>query len=111
MDKGKGKEKARREGVNGHTDEVLALALSGDGKYLASGGRDRKVGVWDVEKEEWVKGFGGHKDTVSVSNNAYFNSPDTVTYFLHHRLWRFAMELNNCIVAPLTVHYAYTTSQ
>lgn len=54
--------------VNGHTDEVLALALSGDGKYLASGGKDRKVGVWDVQKDEWVKGFGGHKDTVSVSD-------------------------------------------
>jgi ribosomal RNA-processing protein 9 len=48
---------------------VLALALSGDGKYLASGGRDRKVAVWDVEKEEWVKGFGGHKDTISVSED------------------------------------------
>lgn len=62
--KGKGKERAE---AAGHTDEVLALALSGDGKYLASGGKDRRVGIWDVEKDEWVKGFGGHKDTVSVS--------------------------------------------
>lgn len=65
--KGKGKGKERVD-VSGHTDEVLALALSGDGKFLASGGKDRKVGVWDVDKEEWVKGFGGHKDTVSVSH-------------------------------------------
>lgn len=63
----------------GHTDEVLALALSGDGKYLASAGRDRTVGVWDVSDEGanlqngekprglvWVKGFSGHKDTISV---------------------------------------------
>lgn len=78
--KDKGKGKARRGDVNGHTDEVLALALSGDGKYLASGGKDRKVGVWDVEKEEWVKGFGGHKDTVSVSCNAFFSLRGTVTY-------------------------------
>ena len=52
--------------MDGHTDEVLALAICGNGKYLASGGRDKKVGVWDVEKAEWVKGFGGHKDSVSV---------------------------------------------
>ncbi|KAF7978547.1 hypothetical protein HWV62_45456 [Athelia sp. TMB] len=61
--KGKGKERAE---APGHTDEVLALALSGDGKYLASGGKDRRVGIWDVEDDKWVKGFGGHKDTVSA---------------------------------------------
>ncbi|THH16374.1 hypothetical protein EW146_g4261 [Bondarzewia mesenterica] len=63
--KKKGKEKASSEDVNGHTDEVLALALSGDGKYLASAGKDRRVGVWDTTKDEWVKGFGGHRDTIS----------------------------------------------
>lgn len=62
----KKKGKQRAVDVNGHTDEVLALAICGDGKYLASGGRDKKVGVWDVEKAEWVKGFGGHKDAISV---------------------------------------------
>jgi ribosomal RNA-processing protein 9 len=67
QNKSKGKEKAKDSGeVKGHTDEVLALALSGDGRYLASGGRDRKVGVWDVEKAEWIRGFGGHKDLISV---------------------------------------------
>ncbi|KZT22903.1 WD40 repeat-like protein [Neolentinus lepideus HHB14362 ss-1] len=63
--KGKGKEKARAEEIKGHTDEVLALALSGDGRYLVSGGKDRKVVVWDAQKGEWVKAFGGHKDTIS----------------------------------------------
>ncbi|KAA1474455.1 WD40 repeat-like protein [Dentipellis sp. KUC8613] len=64
--KGKGKEKAGPDDLPGHTDEVLALALSDNGKYLASAGKDRKVGVWDVEKDEWVKGFGGHRDTISA---------------------------------------------
>ena len=64
--KKKGKEKAGPADVNGHTDEVLTLALSGDGRYLASAGKDRRVGVWDTEKDEWVKGFGGHRDTISV---------------------------------------------
>ena len=70
LDKGKGKGKSREKGGTeplGHTDEVWTLALSPDGKYLASGGKDRRVGVWDVEKDEWVKGFGGHRDCISVS--------------------------------------------
>ncbi|KAJ7346462.1 WD40-repeat-containing domain protein [Mycena albidolilacea] len=55
--------------VEGHTDEVLALALSGDGKYLASAGKDRRLGVWDAEAGVWLKGFVGqmgHKDLVSA---------------------------------------------
>lgn len=52
--------------AHGHTDEVWALALSGDGRYLASGSKDRRIGIWDTTKNEWVKGFGGHKDVVSV---------------------------------------------
>ncbi|EGN92168.1 hypothetical protein SERLA73DRAFT_127723 [Serpula lacrymans var. lacrymans S7.3] len=66
IEKGKGKERAHNNDIQGHTDEVLALAVSNDGKYLASGGRDKKIGVWDVGKEEWVRGFGGHKDWISA---------------------------------------------
>ncbi|KAI0752885.1 WD40-repeat-containing domain protein [Daedaleopsis nitida] len=64
-DKGKGKSRDTGE-LQGHTDEVWTLAVSPDGKYLASGGKDRRVGVWDVEKNEWVKGFGGHRDCISA---------------------------------------------
>ncbi|KAJ7188410.1 WD40-repeat-containing domain protein [Mycena filopes] len=55
--------------VQGHTDEVLALALSGDGKYLASAGKDRRLGVWDAQEGVWLKGFVGqmgHKDLISA---------------------------------------------
>ncbi|KAF8463760.1 WD40-repeat-containing domain protein [Gautieria morchelliformis] len=66
--KGKGKKKGNTPAseLSGHSDEVLALALSGDGKYLVSGGKDRTVGVWDVIGLAWVKGFVGHKDTISA---------------------------------------------
>ncbi|EPS93223.1 hypothetical protein FOMPIDRAFT_1136627 [Fomitopsis schrenkii] len=61
-DNGKGKGKD----MQGHTDEVWALAISPDGRYLASGGKDRLVGVWDVETHDWVKGFPGHRDHISA---------------------------------------------
>ncbi|KZS87993.1 WD40 repeat-like protein [Sistotremastrum niveocremeum HHB9708] len=69
--KGKSKEPGvgsiREEVQNaaGHTDEVLCLAVSSDGKYLVSGGKDRKIGVWDVENESWIRAFTGHRDIIS----------------------------------------------
>lgn len=66
LEKGKGKSKA--EEVGGHSSEVLALALSYDGTILASGGKDKVIGVWNVEGEggKWRRGLGGHKDKVAV---------------------------------------------
>lgn len=69
--KGKGKQKATLDS-HGHTDEILALAVSDDGKYLASGGKDRKLVVWDLEKMQWLRNFGGHKDTISVRSFEYY---------------------------------------
>lgn len=66
---GKGKAKAKAavvEDVDGHTDEIWTLAISPDGHYLASGGKDRKVGVWDVEKNEWLRAFKNHRNSISV---------------------------------------------
>ncbi|KJA14570.1 hypothetical protein HYPSUDRAFT_220426 [Hypholoma sublateritium FD-334 SS-4] len=66
--KAKGKGKAPDESVPGHTDEVLGLALSGDGTLLASAGRDRRLCIWDVERGAWVRTFAGHlghKDAIA----------------------------------------------
>ncbi|CAE6493139.1 unnamed protein product [Rhizoctonia solani] len=66
---GRGKGKARRAvgaDVEGHIDEVLALAISFDGRYLASGGRDRRIVVWDVKEDKFVKAFEGHKDAITA---------------------------------------------
>jgi ribosomal RNA-processing protein 9 len=34
---------------------VLALAVSSDGRYLASGGLDRHVHLWDVRSREHIQ--------------------------------------------------------
>jgi WD40 repeat protein len=46
-------------------DEVLCLALSADGKKLASGGCDRIVNVWDLSP-----GYAGAKLLQSIENHA-----------------------------------------
>ena len=81
LEKGKGKSKA--EEVGGHTSEVLALALSHDGTILASGGKDKVIGVWNVEGEggKWKRGLGGHKDKVAVRTITRYSMRRTDSHF------------------------------
>lgn len=89
---GKGKQgkktSAKQSGTNdkkgaaqGHVGAVLCLAASEDGKYLLTGGKDKVIGVWQVDpmsSEEgddagvkWLRGLGGHKDAVTVSTISF----------------------------------------
>lgn len=48
-----------------HSKHVLALAVSSDGHYLATGGLDRHIHLWDTRSREHIQAFTGHKGPVS----------------------------------------------
>jgi ribosomal RNA-processing protein 9 len=49
----------------GHTDHVLALAVSTDGQFLASGGRDKVIHIWSVADDKLLTSFRQHKDAIT----------------------------------------------
>eukprot|EP00514_Thraustochytrium_sp_LLF1b_P010295 CAMPEP_0184550836 /NCGR_PEP_ID=MMETSP0199_2-20130426/22296_1 /TAXON_ID=1112570 /ORGANISM="Thraustochytrium sp., Strain LLF1b" /LENGTH=485 /DNA_ID=CAMNT_0026945823 /DNA_START=17 /DNA_END=1474 /DNA_ORIENTATION=- len=59
--------KGKRNGdpEDGHTDQVLALALTSDGRYLASGGKDKLLRIWDCRTNTLIDTFQGHRDSIS----------------------------------------------
>ena len=52
----------------GHTDEIWSLAISSDGQYLASAGKDRQVCIWSLSAstDTFVKTLLGHKDAITA---------------------------------------------
>ena len=46
--------------LEGHTDNILAMALSSDGKLLATGGADNNAKVWDVPTRKEIAKLEGH---------------------------------------------------
>lgn len=51
---------------SGHTDHILALAISSDGQLLASGGRDTLLHLWDTRTHSLLHTFKKHKAAVSA---------------------------------------------
>ncbi|WWC68182.1 uncharacterized protein I206_102105 [Kwoniella pini CBS 10737] len=62
---------------DGHKGEILCIAASEDGKFVVTGGRDKVIGVWNVEGDEpvWVTGLRGHKDAVTSIAIPALNNP------------------------------------
>ncbi|XP_004715312.2 U3 small nucleolar RNA-interacting protein 2 [Echinops telfairi] len=49
----------------GHSSHVLCMAISSDGKYLASGDRSKLILIWEAESCQHLYTFTGHRDSVS----------------------------------------------
>ncbi|MBI5927671.1 MAG: protein kinase [Chloroflexi bacterium] len=53
-----------RQKFAGHAGRVLATAISPDGRYLATGGDDKTIILWDIESGNIVRRFQGHTNWV-----------------------------------------------
>jgi WD40 repeat protein len=67
--------------LRGHKKKVNALALSPDGRTLASVSHDKTVRVWDTETGELRASFGGHKGIIS---SAAFSPDGTILATADH---------------------------
>lgn len=71
----------------GHTSDVLATAISRDGKYLASVGDDETARIWDIGSGRELRVLNGHNERVyGVEFNATGSQLLTVSW-QHARLW------------------------
>lgn len=49
----------RKHLLNGHFDEIMALAISPDGQFLASSGKDRYIVLWNLKTGSYTKVLSG----------------------------------------------------
>jgi WD40 repeat protein len=56
--------------IPGHEIEVKAVDISRDGKYIATGSRDKTVKLWDFNTAQLLKVFKGHTGAVNQVNFA-----------------------------------------
>jgi ribosomal RNA-processing protein 9 len=49
----------------GHSGSILTVAVSPSGKFVATGGSDRKLIIWNADTLTPIKTFTHHRDTVS----------------------------------------------
>ncbi|PVH78048.1 WD40 repeat-like protein [Cadophora sp. DSE1049] len=58
----------RRESKNnayqGHVDTILTVAASQNGKFVVTGGKDRRIVVWDAATLKCLRVFSQHRDSV-----------------------------------------------
>ena len=60
-----GKQKVQ---LSGHTEHVLAVAFSPDGKTLASASKDKTIRLWSIQTNKHLRTFKGHvKEGLSVA--------------------------------------------
>jgi len=60
-----GKSKSAKAKLKAHVGHVLCLAVSTDYKFLASGGHDEVIHIWNPETLAWLHTFKGHRSTIA----------------------------------------------
>jgi WD40 repeat protein len=51
--------------LSGHSNSVMSVAISQDGKVLASGSRDQTIKLWDLETGEEIRTLQGHNEGIT----------------------------------------------
>ncbi|KOS18456.1 putative WD repeat-containing protein [Escovopsis weberi] len=59
------KRRAKDNNYKRHVGRILAVAASGDGRFVVTGGEDKKIIVYDAETLRPVKVFTHHRDAVT----------------------------------------------
>lgn len=77
---------------DGHTEEIKGVALSHDGRYAASGGRDQSVRIWDLNAKETKEAhlLRGHtKEVWAVAFHPNNRTLFSASWDATARLWDF----------------------
>lgn len=61
---------------NGHSDDVNSVTFSPNGKYLASGGNDKKIILWDLTTGKVKNTFSGNLN--SIKTLAFINNGEVI---------------------------------
>jgi len=73
---------AKDNAYQGHVDTILTVAASADGKFVVTGGKDRRIIVWDAATLKCLRVFSQHRDAVTGlvfrrgTNQLYSSSKD-----------------------------------
>lgn len=59
------KSKAKDNAYEGHVDTILTVAASQDGKFVVTGGKDRRIVIWEAETLKPLRVFTHHRDAVT----------------------------------------------
>lgn len=71
-----------KKNLAGHNDDIISMAIGGDGKRLATGGSDKRICIWDTSSMTHLKTFSQHRGPVMVLN-FLFKSNSRVLLVVH----------------------------